>query len=279
MTEYIPPLFKNFGKGLTDLFKKQFDYKKSVTVKTSTSNGLTLETQAETAKAGDFAGSLKSTYKQSDVGVFEAELHTSGSTKYSVKADKLTKNLVVKVSGDEKPSGKVEVDYAQDFFSSSLTVDVAKESTAVDTAGVIGFDGLSVGGHVKYDVTRQQLADFNAGTEYSQSDFTVTVKTTDQANKIATSYLHKISADVQAGAHFSYDLESGKRLLAVGGSQRFDSQSFGKAKLDTNGILSLALEQKLKNPLAKLVFSAEFNARQASTVPDRFGLGVHLGDD
>ena len=51
-------------------------------------------------KSGDFAGTLKSTYKQADLGTFEAELNTSGATSYSLKADKLTKGLTVKVRYD-----------------------------------------------------------------------------------------------------------------------------------------------------------------------------------
>jgi len=59
-----------------------------------------LETTGEALKSGDFAGTLKSTYKQADLGTFEAELNTSGATSYSLKADKLTKGLTVKVRYD-----------------------------------------------------------------------------------------------------------------------------------------------------------------------------------
>jgi len=280
-TDFVPPLFKNFAKSVTDLFKEQFEYKKQLKVKTTTSNGVTLETGAETASktGGDFAGNLKATYKQADIGTFQAELHTSGSTKYSVKADKLTKGLAVKISGDEKPAGKVEVDYAQEFFSSSLNVDVSKGATGVEGAAVVGFDGLSVGGQVKYDITGQAVADFNAGAEYAQPDFTVTVKTSDQAGKINTSYLHKVNPDLTLAGVFAYDIESSKRLLTVGGSYKIDPQASTKVKLDTNGVFSALLEQKLKNPAVKFIFCSEFNAKAASTVPEKFGLAVHLGDE
>jgi len=176
----VPPLFKNFGKSLADLFKEQFDFKKQVKVKTTTTSGLTLTSSAETSsKAGEFQGNLKATHKAPDLGTFEAEINTAGTTKYSVKADKLTKGLAVKLSGDEKPAGRVEIDYAQELFAASVNVDVAKDSTAGEVAGVLGMDGLSVGGQVKYDFIRQALADFNAGAEYAQADFTATVKTTE----------------------------------------------------------------------------------------------------
>jgi len=280
MADFVPPLFKNFGKTLADLFKEQFDFKKQVKVKSTTSNGLTLTSAAETtSKAGEFQGSIKATHKSTDIGTFEAEISTSGATKYSVKADKLTKGLAVKVSGDEKPAGRVEVDYAQEFFAGSLNVDVAKDSTAGEVAGVVGYDGMSVGGQVKYDITRQALADFNAGAEYAGSDFTATVKTTEQANKISTSYIHKYNSDLSLGANFEYDIESGKRVFTVGDSYKVDAQIATKFKINTLGVLGAVLEHKLRNPNIKTVFSAEFNAKQASTVPEKFGLAFHFGDD
>jgi len=280
MTEFIPPLFKKFGKSLTDLFKEQFEYKKQLKVKTTTSSGVTLESGVEAlSKGGDFGGNVKTTWKQPDIGTFETELNTAGSTKYSVKAEKLSKGLTVKASGDEKPAGKLEVDYAQEYFSSSLTADVSKDSTSADFAGVVGFDGLSVGGNVKYDVTGQKVSDFNAGAEYSQSDFTATIKTANQAQQIGTSYFHKLNADLTVGGLFSYDIEKGSRVLTVGGEYGLGDKNSIKAKVDTNGILATALIHRLRAPLTKLVLTTEFNTKSASTVPQNIGIGLHLGDE
>jgi len=275
-----PPFWKNFGKQLADLFKEQFEYKKQIKLKTSTANGVTLVTSAEAgSKPGEFVGNLKASYKQKDFGKFEAELSTTGTTKYFVKATKVTENLAVKLSGDEKPVGKVEIDYAQEFFASSFNVEVAKDATNVESTGAIGYDGLSVGGQVKYNITNQNLADVNAGAEYSQPDFTVTLKTSESANKIDTSYLHKINPDLSLGASFLYDVESAKRVLTAGGSYKLDERSSTKFKADTNGILSAVLEHRLPHPGMKFILSEEFNAKSLSHVPEKFGLVIHFGDD
>ena len=43
---------------------------------------------------------------------------------------------------------------------------------------MIGFDGLSVGGEVKFDVKHvNDIDDYNVGAEYSQPDYTATIKT------------------------------------------------------------------------------------------------------
>lgn len=277
-SEFIPPLFKRFGKGLNDLFKEQFEYKKYLKTKSATSTGVSIETTGEAQKSGDFTGALKSSYKHSDIGTFDAELSTSGSTTFKVKADKLTKGLTVLTSVDEKPNGKLEIDFAQEYYSTSLGAEVSKNTTAVDGAGVLGFDGLSVGGSVKYDVTAQALSDYNAGVEYTQKDFTVTVKTLQQADRVQASYLHKVSGDLTLGGLFSYDILSGKRVLTTGGEYKFDENHTSKLKADSDGIVSTVLESRIRKAGAKVLLSSEFNLRNSTTLPEKFGVGIIFGD-
>jgi len=278
MADFIPPLFKKFGQSVKDLLTEQFEYKKTVKVKTSAANGIALESSAEAVK-GDYAGNVKGTYKQADIGTFEVELNTSGSAKANVKADKLTKGLTVKASVEEKPAGKLEADWAQEFYSLSFGVDTSKDATAVDSAAVIGFDGLSVGGAVKYDIVGQQLQDYNSGVEYSQSDFVATVKTTNQADKIQASYLHKVSGDLSLGGLFGYDIVSGKRVFTFGGQYKVDPDLTTKVKADTDGVLSTVLEHRLRKSYAKVLLSSEFNLRNRTAAPEKFGLGLIFGDE
>jgi len=116
----------------------------------------TIETSGEAVK-GEFVGTLKGTHKQPSQTV-EVEVNTLGAQTFSVKADKLTKGLTVKLrsvlsmtsycllidsislachadllvaltcfatvfSADERPSAKAEIDYAQEYYSASLGVD------------------------------------------------------------------------------------------------------------------------------------------------------------
>jgi len=260
---------------LSDLFKEQYDFKRQFKLKSTTSSGAALESTIESlAKGGDFAGGVKVNWKQPDVGTFETELHTSGSTKYSLKADHLSKGLTIKLSGDEKPAGKVETDYAQSLFSSSITVDASRDATSADFAGVVGFDGLSVGGHVKADISAQKVSDFNAGAEYSGSDFTVTVKTTDQTSKLGTGYFHKLSSDLTVGALFSYDVEKGSRTLTVGDEYQLGGKNLIKAKVDTNGILSTAIVHRVGAIKAGLAFETNIHSGAKN-----YGLTLSYGDE
>jgi voltage-dependent anion channel protein 2 len=256
-----------------DFFKEQFDYSKQLKLKSTTANGVVLESSLKDG----VEGGVKATYKQSDVGTFQVDLSTAGSAKYSFKAEKLAKGLTAKLSGDETPSGKVEIDYAQEMVSTSVVSDVSANSVVLDGAVTAGLDGFSAGGHVKYDVSAQQTRDFNVGAEYSSSDYTVTIKTSDSISKFAAGYFHNYSSDMQIGVQVQYDLRSSSNVITVGGSCKLDAASAVKLKVDSHGLLAAVLEHRLAGPSVKILLAAETNAK-ASTAPERFGVTLLLGD-
>jgi len=275
----VPPFFKNFGKSLCDLFKEQYDFVRAVKIKSTTSNGVVFESSVN----GSNEGGVKATYKQADIGTLQAEVLTTGCAKYSLKNDKLHKGLTVKLSGDEKPSGKVEVDYSLEHTALSLTADVAA-ATCVDAAVVAGFDGASVGGHFKYDVVGHQPKDYNLGVEYSMPssssspDLTFTARTCDSISKVCLGYFHRYSPSLQFGAQFSYGLKDGKNELTVGTSHVLDHSALIKAKINTNGTFAAAVEHKLAYPAAKVVLALQYDAKSIPR-PQQFGVTLQLGDN
>jgi len=280
MTEFIPPLFKRFGKGLQDLFKEQFEYKKQVKVKDALSKDVTVEVTGEAIKGtSEFAGNVKTTYKVPDFGTVESELNTLGTANANVKADRLAKGLTVKVSGDERPMGKLEVDLAKEYYSTGFTVERNPSGNFVDGALVAGFDGLALGGGVKYDVANGNLSEYNGGLEYSKPDFTSTIKTTGQAQKVLLQHLHKVNGDLTVGGQFSYDIASGKYVAAAATALKFDPTASGKVKIDSDGFLSTVFEHKFNATNVKFLVSSEYNVRNLNTAPDRFGLGLIFGDN
>lgn len=280
---FTPPLFKNFGKSLKDLVEKKFDFNREVKVKTSTSAGVVFEsTGRSTSKGNDFSGLVKTTYKRPDFGTFELELDTDGKAKYSAENDQLKKGVVVKISGDQDPTGTLDASYRQEHFALSGVAQVSRNVTTAEVTGVIGVDGLSVGGQCKYDVNAQAVSDYNTGSEYSQPDFTVTVKTADSADKLAISYIHNISPDVAVGGQFEYRVSSVSALsslLTAVGSYNVDRDTVVKGKFNSQGIVTGALEQRLFNPKLKYGLTTEFNARHHSALPERVGVSVTFGEN
>ncbi len=100
-----------------------------------------------------------------------------------------------------------------------------------------GYDGLSIGGHFKYDVGAQAAKDYNAGIEYGVSDFALTAKTTDRMSKVTLGYLHRYSPALQLGVHIQPDLKDpSKSNFGVGTSYAIDQSAAIKAKIDAQGV-------------------------------------------
>jgi len=273
-------LFKRFGKGLQDLFKEQFEYKKQIKVKDVASKNTTIDITGEALKGtSEFAGNVKTTHKINDFGTVEAELNTLGTANSSVKADRLAKGLTVKASVDERPMAKVEIDLAKEFYSTGLTVEKNPSGNFVDGAVVAGYEGVAVGGGAKYDVGNGALSEYNGGLEYAKPEFTSTVKTTGQAQKVLVQHLHKLNPDVTLGGQFSYDLASGKYVATGGTAFKIDAVSSAKGKIDTDGFLSTVFEHRFSPINLKFLMSSEYNVRNLNTVPDRFGLSFVFGDN
>jgi voltage-dependent anion channel protein 2 len=281
----LVPLYSKLGKSFSDLLKKKFEYNSKVSVRNAVTSDVTIESSASLNDKGLYSGAVKSTYKNRDFGEVEVEANTDGLLSGKVKAKKLADNLVVTLSGNERPSGKLLADYQQENFSVSGSVEHNSETTKLEATAVVGFDGFSVGGHGRYDTATSDLEDYNAGAEYSHEDFTATLVTTDRADKLVASYFHKIKNRVgglrtAVGGRFEYDLtkQSNNRVLTIGAEHEVDAATLAKAKIDSNGSIGAVVEHRLDNPSLKLAFAAQWNGKNKSTTPEKFGLGAYFGD-
>jgi len=275
---FVPPLWGKFGQSVKDLFTKKYTFKNQVITKHNAKNGVTLESGG--VYTNELSGYVKATQKSKDFGTTEVSIETSGKADGKVKFDQIAKGLVVTISGNEKPSGKLNVDYSQDLVSVSGSVDTAFKNfqTKLDGTAAVGFDGFSVGGAVKFDVSGDnELEDYNAGAEYSQDDFTATLQTSDKTEKITASYFQKVSNELQVGA--SVDFGKGGRVLTLGDEYQLDADTTLKGKANTKGVVSAVVEHRLANPKLQFGVAASFNAfNNAPVVADQFGLSVTFGD-
>jgi len=269
------PLFKDVGKAVADLIK--IEHNREVKVKTTTQQGLTFESIGQADAAGSLSGIVKTTFKHATYGNFEDEISTAGKSKGSWKTTNLIKGLALKLSYTEKPTGALDIDYQTDLFSVSSNVEVSGKSNTLGVAALVGFEGLSTGGEVKYDASAQKLSDYNGAAEYAQKDFNIALKTKNSADVVEGSYLHKATADLQVGGLFSYSF-SGSRVFTGVFSYSLDPSTSIKATGDSNGIVSALLEQKLSKPALKYAFSTEFNTKTSLTAPKNFGLSLAFGD-
>lgn len=280
MSFFQPPLFRKFGKALDDLFSKKYGNKKELRVKSLTRDGTTLESGVVfSSKDGLYTGRFKYNRFLPSVGKAEVEVDTTGKAKGSIEADQtLAKNVVAKLTVSEKPDANAEIDYSKDSFNFSLIAGGSQKKSSVEGAGVIGFDGLSVGGSVKYDTTGQSVEDYNAGIQYQQADFTGTVRTEEQGDIVTGSYVHSLSREVDVGARLKYNIATGNRLFTFGGSYQVDSDTHARGKASSNGEVEAVLERRLANPSLTYALSSKFDANQKSHVPTEFGVLFQFGE-
>jgi len=275
---FQPVTFKKLGKNTADLIKQKFNFTRQLKIRTTTSNDIQITTTGTANKDGDFSGSVNAQYKAKDVGTFKSELSTSGATELTAEVDKLYKGFVFRLVGTDAPKATADVEYSQDMFAGTLNLESSKNTTILGASGVIGFDGVSVGGEVKFDSKANEVSDFNVGVEYSQTDFTGTVKTRDKADNLDVSWYNKVNPDLQVGGITTYNFLNRNWKLTGVVSYALDDKTNVKAKADSAGVVAAVVEQRLSNPNVTVRLSTEFNAKKNTTMPEKFGAAAFFGE-
>jgi len=301
MATFVPPIFGDLGKSAGDLFKKKFDPKKDFVhvVKTTnkTASGLVFTTGGEFDAANNLTGNLKVAYKKETFGEATGELSTGGPAKVELKLKKLQPGLTVTLTGDTAPAfaaadpknkftsttAKASVQYARDFFAGTAAVETGFGAVNVLTgSGVIGFEGLSVGGEIKYDTNKSSdVEDYNVGAEYTDKDFTATLKTAKFGNDLTGSYIHKVSGDLQVAGQFNTKLDGKLDDASAGLASEYkvDANTTVKLRGDTKKVVALAVEHRLANPRLAVGFASSWSLTGFSAPnPKDFGVSLNFGD-
>jgi hypothetical protein len=280
---FVPPQFKDFGKKVNDLLKKQFDFKNEIKTVNKSSNGVSIETSANQGKDG-LAGNCKINHKDKELGG-EVEFNVStagnaGATNAKITFDKLIPNGKVSVSGNANPSATVEATYAKDFFAGTLNASSNfNGKQGLNASGALGFDGVAVGGTASCCLASGSVKDYSFGAEYSQKDLTASLVTTNKGEDATTSFFQKLSNTFSIGTRLTIEGEAGTRTLAVGGEYRLDSATTVKKSLNSNGICNVAVTHVLTNPALKLNVAGQFDVLSSDCLKaNKMGVCVTLGD-
>jgi hypothetical protein len=302
MAGFIPPFFSKFGKALEDLLSKKFDFKHSIGTKNNLESDVTVDTTvvygSGAAGVGDVSGKVKVNYKNKDFGEFEGEFQTKAEEKKGklqptlvgeLKATQLAKGLLVSLKGTDKPNGRVGFEYKQENFAGTLSADVegTKEGTktVLEVTAVGGADNFSVGGQASYDTAAAAFDDFGFGSEFTQTDYTVTLKTKKEtkAGTLVGGWFLNVPTSrgklrTQVGGQVEWELKGNGRTLTFGSEHDVDANTTVKAKINSKLEVAAALEHRLASPLLKLAFSAKWDATKKSSTPADFGVALTFGD-
>jgi post-segregation antitoxin (ccd killing protein) len=283
---FIPPLFSKLGQSIKDLLTKKYDYKNQVQVVNKVAPELSFESTVTAGdckgKGCDLTGAVKTKYKNKDFGTIEGEIDTAGKLSGELALSTLAKGVEVSVKASDRPDGKLNIQYRAENVSATLGAAMQSATNKVDASVVAGFDNFSVGGAAEYDTAAADASDYNFGSEYSQPDYTVTVKTQNKANVLVGSYFYNLPGrgklPVQVGAQVDWNLKSNARTVTVGTDVTVDEHTSARAKVDSNANVSAAIEHRLSNPLMRIALSAQWDATKRTSQPERFGVGLTFGD-
>jgi hypothetical protein len=298
MAVFVPPQFSKFGKGAADLLEKRFDYKTEITVANNLQSDVNVESTVTLGSGalGDVSGKFKAKYKNRDFGEFEGEVLTKESEKKhtlsgELKFTELAKGLTVSLKGTDKPNGKVGVEYKQENVAVAASADVGKDSQVLEASAVAGFDNFSVGGSVAWNAAKSEVTDFGFGSEFSQPDYVITVRTKSKADTLLASYYHNIATGranklkTQVGVAGEWKMtaadQSKARSITIGTEHDVDETTTIKAKIDTNYQVAALFERRLTNPWVKVAASALWDGATWATgshAPQKFGVALTFGD-
>jgi voltage-dependent anion channel protein 2 len=305
MADFVPPTFGNLGKSFRDLVKKKYDFDNVLKITTRTDFGLTLTTSGKVYK-DKIAGATKAVYVDKSFGEVEGEVDAgSGKVWGKVTLTRLLKNAKFILNGGFDPTSKdplvkdshsikAEAEYRKDFVSGSGGVLVGDEgkggaAAGVEAAGVIGFDGLSVGGQIKLklDNSQQNVSDYNVGAQYEHKDFVATLLTEFQGDVLRFSWFHRVGKDYNLGAelisdefdHLAKPTDPRRRVLTLASEYQVDIDTLVKAKVNNFGEISAVVEHRLSNPNVIVGAAAQFKAEGSSRLTaSQFGLSVSFGE-
>jgi len=176
----------------------------------------------------------------------------------------------------------VTAEYRHESVSGTASADVSQATTKLEGTLVAGFEGFSVGGQASFDTDKNEVDDFNFGAEYSQNDFTATLKTAKKADEVVAGYFHnipsKLKLKTQVGGQLNVDLAKNTRVYTFGAEHDVDDFTTVKGKVNSESELAGVVEHRLTNPFLKVALSGSWNGKAKSTQPEKFGVALTFGD-
>jgi len=285
MTTKHPGLYADLGKKSSDLLSKEFPDRNKVEVKTKTISGVSFEGNVTKNNDGSIYGSLYPKYKFGSHGItVGAQVDTKRAVKVEATVEDLLPGLKSTLTGHgDSESITFDSEYKHEYLTLAGSVNVlGAQGNRFTASSVFGFDGFAVGLQAEYVYDKWRTV--NGIASYTNPDFVATLfaRANNQAstNIIGLTYHQRLNSRSAVAAEASFDVnkttESPK--ITVGGSYDLDPSTTTKARVDTEGRISLSYAQRL-NKYARLILGTSINSNNLSSSGNHtFGLTLSLND-
>ncbi|CAK4616214.1 unnamed protein product [Aphanomyces euteiches] len=274
-------LYKDIGKKANDTISDDYDFSRKLKVKTKSANGVTFTTEGSLAANKSILAKLGAAFNHSS-GLNVSKLQVTTQGRLIAEADianAIIDNLKLGFKFEDggknaKQVGTVELKYVQDAFTAHTTIDAAGSN--VTQNGVFHYENFILGGTTSFSLEKQAVSDYGGALGYKDSDFEASIVAKKLCKNLVTSFVHTPSQDVTYAAVYDFDSKTGGNTLTVGGRYKADKDTTYLAKIDSEGILSLASIQKLR-PFVSLTTSAQVDVKNFEGDAHKFGFGITLG--
>nr|BBC44067.1 non-selective channel of thylakoid membrane [Cyanophora paradoxa] len=268
------PVFAELGKSAKDILSKDYSYDKKLSLKSTTSSGVVFNAAGSSLPSGPIGGELAIKGKQGPAGI-SAKVDTAGKVSADLEvADAFTKGLKLVFRGlyPEPMVGTAAAEYRQDKFTATAFID---SGLKVGSSVVVGVtDSISAGGNVEYDTNKGVPTKYDAAVSYGKAgDFVVTAAARNKLGEYAASYVHHLNATTSVAGEFVHKKSDRSNTFTLGGLYKLDKTSYVRAKIDTEGVASVAYSQELR-PKVTFVVAGQVNTRTLDKDSHKLGFAL-----
>jgi len=271
-----PPKFGDLGKSASDLFKDDFGSGSvKLTLKSTTLSGAQLKVEGcRNNDNGTVCAGLETKYSCcKGVAVKEKWCSNNVVTTELTLTDKGVKNSKLVVENKFAPTngGMKGMQVKAEYKTDSAFVDVSTDTAAAKVNGVFSYRKYLFGVGTTLD-TQGTISNTSFAVGYVDRDVTLN-STITNGSDVEGSVYHTPRSNLQAGVKFAWNKNSQDTAFAVAGRYQMDSDTFVKAKLDTNLNMGLSYTQNIRAGV-KLGLYGNVNAAALSS--DSHTLGMNL---
>jgi len=248
-----PVLFKDVSKKANDILKKEFVSNHEFEIKNKTTNGLEFTTTGKRNGTGfDIDFEVEYNDKPAGLKVKEKLNNDKDMTLEVSLANKIVDGLKVgveSVTTTGKPKSiNATLEFANKSSSSQVVVDLQK--LVVDASTVVAYENFLVGAKTQFDANKGSINGADCVASYSSKDFTVTAGVNSGKEEVTGTYVYRLSnVDATLAGSYTFKTSNSSSTFAVGGAYKCDNNSCVKAKVESNGVLSLLYSQKMNENL------------------------------
>jgi len=253
-----PVFFKDVSKKANDLLKKDFVGNHEFEIKNKTTNGLEFTTAGKRNGVGfDIDFEVEYNDKPAGLKVKEKLNKDQDMTLEVSLANRVVDGLKVgveSVTTKGKPKTiNAKLEFTNKNSSSEVVVDLQKLS--VDASTVVGYENVLAGAKTHFDANKGSFGGADCVASYSGADMTITAGVNtgkDDSTSVTGTYVYNLASvakDATLAGSYTYNLKTSASSFSVGGLYKCDANSSVKAKIESNGLLSLVYSQKMNNNL------------------------------